>query len=299
MQREEPLMTNRQRSSQRRCSLLSMAAGLLLLMALIAYQGGRTVQIVTLGLFGLLVSFLGIIWAAAHDGPAALTREPTPGRRASIASPGRSLGIGLALLCVFLGLALSIRLPGVQSLDVLMLHRTYQSGSPQFTGVMQHITDAGGGDLVRIWIPVILVLLWLGGRHRSLRFFAATLFGTLGLEAICKTCVARPRPEFISGMHLNSFPSGHALSATILAGTLLLIYLPSCRRSWQRVLLWSAALAWPFLIASSRVYLGCHYPTDVVGSVFLGASSVCLCRSTRVWLAPCGTPGVPSPGSRR
>jgi membrane-associated phospholipid phosphatase len=159
------------------------------------------------------------------------------------------------------------------------------SGGLALQRLMRTISNAGGRDLALVWVPVTLLMLLVLGHARSLRFFLAAMFGTVGLEGFFKALIHRARPDPRHGAHFASYPSGHALAATVLAGALLVIWLPRCHRFWQRALLWSAAVAWSLLMSAARVYLDCHYVTDVAGGILLGAAWTCFCQGLLLALA--------------
>lgn len=92
------------------------------------------------------------------------------------------------------------------------------------------------------------------------------------IDTIVKLLVRRARPHFshpVAHALGKSFPSGHTMNSTIIYGALLVISLPALRRSGK----WVAATATCALVAAiavSRVALGLHYISDVVGAVLLG-----------------------------
>ena len=95
------------------------------------------------------------------------------------------------------------------------------------------------------------------------------------IAAWAKTWFDRPRPEIIprlaqaGGM---SFPSGHAVTAASIYLTLALLAARHYRRPAARATLFALAGLLIFIVAFSRVYLGVHYPTDVLSGALLGAS---------------------------
>ncbi len=143
---------------------------------------------------------------------------------------------------------------------------------------MRVISKIGSTGLVYIIPGVILLCFWSRKALASL-FFAPAMLGTTGLALFFKAFTYRARPDFgRSSLHHDSFPSGHTLAATILVGILLVIFLPTCRNRSQRVLLWTCAGACAALMGASRVYLGRHFPTEVVGAWLIGASWVLFCK---------------------
>ena len=76
-----------------------------------------------------------------------------------------------------------------------------------------------------------------------------------------------------------SFPSGHAMSAAVVYGTVAYLAARLQRRQLHRVLTMSAAAVIILLIAASRVYLGVHYPSDVLAGVIIGVAWAAFCMA--------------------
>jgi len=92
--------------------------------------------------------------------------------------------------------------------------------------------------------------------------------------------VHRHRP-FVDGWFVDwsgySFASGHTIGATLLYGQLALFLIPMIKSRRGRMLVFSAATFVVVLVGFSRIALGAHYFTDVLGGMFLGASWLTLC----------------------
>jgi membrane-associated phospholipid phosphatase len=125
-----------------------------------------------------------------------------------------------------------------------------------------------------VWGLVVLAMLLLGGKTTKLLAIelGLLLIGGIIIGSAAKTFLVRPRPfEVINGITLrippeynSSYPSGHALIVSIGAVFCLSRFR---RKALAAVLAFEAAI-----VCYSRVYVGVHYPLDVIGGVFLGTT---------------------------
>ncbi|HEX2904553.1 MAG TPA: phosphatase PAP2 family protein [Jatrophihabitans sp.] len=150
----------------------------------------------------------------------------------------------------------------------------FDESHPAFVTVMRAITNSGAP---RVWIVVLgLLTLWLLVRrmYRLAIFVPVTGLGSSLLNDTIKTLVGRTRPVLenpIATATGKSFPSGHTQSAIVGYGILVLIFLPVIAARWRR---WVIALAMlmVLLVGFSRIALGVHYVSDVVGGLLIGGA---------------------------
>ncbi|WP_342378336.1 phosphatase PAP2 family protein [Myxococcus stipitatus] len=137
----------------------------------------------------------------------------------------------------------------------------------------EDVTSLGGAPVLLLVTLAVLGFLALARRYRTvLLVLVATVGGTL-LNGGLKHLFARPRPSVVPHLqHVvsTSFPSGHAMLSAIVYLTLggLLAQLAEPRRLKAYIL--TVALLLPLLVGLTRVYLGVHYPTDVLGGWVAG-----------------------------
>lgn len=163
---------------------------------------------------------------------------------------------------------------------MLALHRL----STPWLDTAVRLVTLTGGKLLPVPLAAVLVWLWRSGQ----RFEAVTLLGSvagaIGLNLVLKSLFARPRPAVFPPLVIEtsySFPSGHAMAATALYG-LVALYL-----GWRGHVGWGLLMAvWPLLVAASRVYLGVHYPSDVLASLSLGTLWLAGVVAVYAWQRP-------------
>jgi membrane-associated phospholipid phosphatase len=190
-------------------------------------------------------------------------------------------GTALALVAVPFALTLLLveeRWPPLLRVDVGAsegLHR-YAVTHPSFVGAMQLISDSGSA---LVWQVVLgVVVLWLLWRRlpRLALFVAATAVGSSLLNAMVKVATNRLRPVLTDPVAQAlglSFPSGHAQAAIVGYAVLLLVFLPILHGALRATAV-TLAVFMVLAIGVSRVALGVHYASDVVGGFVLGAAWV-------------------------
>jgi undecaprenyl-diphosphatase len=135
--------------------------------------------------------------------------------------------------------------------------------NPVLDVIMLSITNIA---TLYIGVPIVLALAYLSKNRKLLAdLFVALLIG-IALTLLLKMAIARPRPEdimnvgFWASATFSSFPSDHASTAFVMFGII-----GHHLKKWR---LWFFLLA--VLVAVSRIYLGVHFPTDVLAGAFLG-----------------------------
>jgi undecaprenyl-diphosphatase len=150
----------------------------------------------------------------------------------------------------------------------------YARHHDEFVAAMKALSTIGSTAVYLVVFTVIVVrLAWLG-RRKTAVFVAVTMLGSAGLNALVKAAVHRARPVLPDPVaHTGglSFPSGHAQSAVVAFGLLLMLGLPHLRGAW-RVIAVVLASAMVLAIGFSRVALGVHYVSDVLAGYVLGAA---------------------------
>jgi membrane-associated phospholipid phosphatase len=140
------------------------------------------------------------------------------------------------------------------------------------------LTLAGNSVVLGSLVLSVGVVLWRRGRANDAAFLTAAFVGAEVVNGGLKLAFHRPRPE-LAFLHLDtySFPSGHATVATVVFGTFAFLLWPHARTTGRRVALVAGAVGVIALVGFSRLYLGVHYLSDVLGGFALGAAWLSLC----------------------
>ncbi len=154
--------------------------------------------------------------------------------------------------------------------DQAILRWAHAHSSPLLDRWAVGLTSVGGPLPMLGLSAVLLAIFWGRGLHREARFFLLGVGGAMLLNVLVKLAFGRPRPALwvsILPEKFYSFPSGHAMGTAALAATLGFLL---ARNHW-RWPLWLGGGLFALGVGWSRVYLGVHYPSDVlagwVGSV--------------------------------
>jgi undecaprenyl-diphosphatase len=147
-------------------------------------------------------------------------------------------------------------------------------GNAAATNAMRTISFTGKPIFLIVLVGVPALWAWRQGARKLATFLVVTSIGGAIVDSLVKAVVGRPRPKFdepIATAIGKSFPSGHSMSSLICYGAVLLVVMPLIALRWRRVAL-AATGGWVLLIGVSRLALGVHFLSDVLGGYALGAA---------------------------
>jgi undecaprenyl-diphosphatase len=160
-------------------------------------------------------------------------------------------------------------------------------GPKWFEEMMRDITALGGTAVLTLGVLAVTGFLALMRRtHAAITVLVSVASGMVLSQAI-KWAYARPRPELVPhGMetYSASFPSGHSMMAAVVYLTLGALLARHQAQPRMKVYVLMVAVSLTVLVGFSRIYLGVHWPTDVLAGWCIGASWATLCWLTAVWL---------------
>jgi undecaprenyl-diphosphatase len=172
------------------------------------------------------------------------------------------------LLAVGLGwLATEVIEGDTMRFDLDARNTIHAHATPALTTAMIVVSVIGEAYVMFPLTVVIVAAFWhLGHKYRA-ALFAIAMSGALAIDVPLKLAFRRERPNasfYYPLPRSYSFPSGHALFSIVFFGTLAALISPGLHAKWKKAILWAAAAFLAAVIGFSRVYLGVHYPTDVI-----------------------------------
>lgn len=181
--------------------------------------------------------------------------------------------VGLVAIA-FVLLAVLVHQPAITQLDVAITLAVQHVRLPLYGWVLTHASDLGyrPGDIIT-YAAVLVIFFVLRLRLEAVLGVASSLLaGAVG--GAIKLLVARMRPSSQAvhvAAHLSdySFPSGHVIEYTTLFGFAFYVVLVAWQGSWARNVVLVGLALLVALVGPSRVYLGAHYPSDVLGAYLL------------------------------
>jgi undecaprenyl-diphosphatase len=165
--------------------------------------------------------------------------------------------------------------------------------------VMRDITALGGTTMVILATTLVVVTLVFHGNRRRAAVLAAVMVCAQGCDEILKGLYNRPRPDFApvgTYVYAQSFPSGHSTASAALWLSLAMLAASFEPGRREKVFWFVVAGILIFGVGASRVFLGVHWPTDVLAGWMLGACWALagwLTWRSR-WVSPLGPRGAPS-----
>ena len=197
-------------------------------------------------------------------------------------------GVAAGLL-VFVALADSVVDGRTQGFDRRLLLAMRHSGDltplgpPALQEAARDLTGLGGPTVLTLLTLVTGGFLLLDGKRQMALFVYGSVAGGLLLSTILKALFERPRPDIVpyaADFSSASFPSGHSMLSAVTYLTLGALLARSQRRKRLKAYFLLMAFLLTLLVGLSRVYLGVHWPTDVLAGWTAGGSWAIVC-----WLA--------------
>lgn len=152
---------------------------------------------------------------------------------------------------------------------------------------VRDVTALGGYTILSIVTSATVIYLWMTRQLRLALFFLASTIGAVFWIHLLKYGFDRPRPDLVPhGMMVStaSFPSGHSAAAAAFYLTIGVLLARFQQRRRLRIFFIGLAVVLTVLVGVSRVYLGVHWPSDVVGGWAIGGGWALLCWLVATWL---------------
>jgi undecaprenyl-diphosphatase len=197
---------------------------------------------------------------------------------------------GCILLLLFLKLASEVMEGETLAFDKKIVLAFRKADDPSrpigpvwITGVLLDLTALGGPTVLGLVVLAVIGFLLLQTRYWTAFFIFMTALTGEAVSFAMKNIFLRPRPSVVPHLreaYSSSFPSGHAMQSAIIYLTLGAMLMRIAERRVTKVYCCTMAMFLTFVVGVSRVWLGVHYPTDVLAGWIVGLFWASLC-----WLA--------------
>lgn len=192
------------------------------------------------------------------------------------------LTVAAVLIAAFIKLAGEMLEGETSAFDIDVLQALRVPGDPGtpigptwLLGSMRDLTALGGVTVLTLVSALAIAFLLMRGRFMQALYTALATGGGAVFGKLLKSLFARPRPEVVPHLvEVNSlsFPSGHSMNSAIVYLTLAVMVSRSFDERRTRVFVIAVAALLVLTIGFTRLYLGVHYPTDVIGGWTVGAT---------------------------
>ncbi|MDQ0414770.1 phosphatase PAP2 family protein [Mesobacillus stamsii] len=186
-----------------------------------------------------------------------------------------ALVIGFISLIGFSFIAVLISVGKVAEFDQALISFIRGFETPALTSIMKLFTFIGSFPVVLVIFLIVSFIFYRVLKSRTEIFLvAAVIVGTQVINLLLKLLFHRARPDIHLLIDVGgySFPSGHAMSAFAVYGILTFVFWRHIPKSIGRISLIIGSSMFILFIGMSRIYLGVHYPSDIIGGYFASAA---------------------------
>jgi membrane-associated phospholipid phosphatase len=184
-----------------------------------------------------------------------------------------SLGVAVGALILFGWLAEEVMEGDTTQFDAAIRTAIHNHATPLLTSIVQGFSFLGSVGWVASFGALVGCVCIYFKRPRIAGFLAIAMIGAATLDSVLKIAFHRLRPVAYYGVSPRSysFPSGHALGSVCFYGILAAVLSDRVTSRKQKFLIWLIAALLVAAIGFSRIYLGVHYPSDVIAGYLAGA----------------------------
>ncbi|MBA3393563.1 MAG: phosphatase PAP2 family protein [Deltaproteobacteria bacterium] len=192
-----------------------------------------------------------------------------------------AVAVLIALIAAFAGLASNVLEAETDTIDhaILMALRSADGTNPIGPAWLErgivNLSALGSTSVTVLIIVLASVFLLLDRRPRQAMLVIATTASAGFILLLLKTSIGRERPSIVKHIDIAgglSFPSGHTLLAAVLYPTLGMLIASNLRGRHLKIFVFAVAALLALVVGLTRVYIGVHYPTDVLGGWCLGVA---------------------------
>lgn len=190
-------------------------------------------------------------------------------------------------LALFIAIAFAVANGWTEAVDrslMLLLRDGADTGNPLgppwFEETAADLTALGGYPIITVAVLVVTGVLMIQRYHAAVVFLLGAIIGGSLVSSLLKLLFARPRPDLVDHMDqvfTSSFPSAHAMVSTVVWLTLAAITVRFVDRHRVRIFVLICAILIALIVGVSRIYLGVHWPSDVLAGWCVGTSWAALC----------------------
>jgi undecaprenyl-diphosphatase len=186
----------------------------------------------------------------------------------------RAFAFTIMILVVFGWIAQLVSRQEIAAFDHKITDAIRSVHSDTMTIWMKIFTELGSEFLVILMIVIFAAVLAFIGYRRELIFYLGVIGASALLNLLLKAIFQRARPDINRIVEASgfSFPSGHSMSAFTLYGITIYFLWKHLRHRWMRMAVILIGTVLIVMIGISRIYLGVHYPSDVIGGYLISAA---------------------------